>query len=87
MLIQREDPLDQETIAKRLTEYIRDELLTDSDIESDTPLLSSGLIDSFSLVLLQSFIQKEFGKKIPPQVMKAEGFDRIDEMAGVISKL
>jgi len=59
---------------EKLLEFIRDEFLDDPDTEIDehTKLISSGIIDSFSLVSLQSYIEREFGKKIPaPRITAA----------------
>lgn len=72
----------------KLIEFIKDEFLTDPDMEidTDTKLISSGLIDSFSLVSLQSFIEKEFGKKIPAPRITAETFDTVKQMVDIINQ-
>jgi acyl carrier protein len=49
-------------------------------------LISSGLIDSFSLVSLQRFIEKEFGKRIPAPKITAESFDSVRQMLHVIEQ-
>lgn len=73
---------------EQLIEFIKDEFLDDPDtnITMDTKLISSGLIDSFSLVSLQAFIEKEFGKKIPAPRITAESFDTVWQMIQVISQ-
>lgn len=73
---------------EKLIEFITDEFLDDPDIEitADTKLISGGLIDSFSLVSLQSFIEQEFGKKIPAPRITAESFDTIRQMIQVIEQ-
>jgi acyl carrier protein len=58
----------------------------DTLITADTKLISSGLIDSFSLVSLQTFIAKEFGKKIPAPKITAESFDTIRQMIDIINQ-
>jgi len=72
----------------KLIEFIKDEFLTDPDteIDIDTKLISSGLIDSFSLVSLQAFIEKEFGKKIPAPRITAQTFDTIRQMVEIINQ-
>lgn len=72
----------------KLIEFIKDEFITDPDmvISLDTKLISSGLIDSFSLVSLQAFIEKEFGKKIPSPRITAETFDTVAQMIDIINK-
>ncbi|MDD2231204.1 MAG: acyl carrier protein [Candidatus Cloacimonetes bacterium] len=73
---------------EKLIEFIRDEFLDDPDTElsADTKLISSGLIDSFSLVSLQTYIEKEFGKKIPAPRITAESFDTVRHMIEVINQ-
>lgn len=73
---------------EKLIEFIKDEFLDDPDMEidADTKLISAGLIDSFSLVSLQVFIEQEFGKKIPAPRITAESFDTVRQMIGVIEQ-
>jgi len=73
---------------KKLINFIVNEYLDDPDMEIDanTKLISSGLIDSFSLVSLQSFIEKEFGKKIPAPRITAESFDTVRQMIDIIKQ-
>jgi acyl carrier protein len=73
---------------EKLIEFIKGEYLEDSDTEisEDTKLISSGLIDSFSLVSLQSYIEKEFGKRIPAPKITAESFDTVRQMIEIINK-
>lgn len=73
---------------EKLLEFIRDEFLDDPDtaIDENTKLISSGMIDSFSLVSLQTFIAKEFGKKIPAPKITAESFDTVKQMIDIIDQ-
>lgn len=73
---------------EKLIEFIRDEFLADPDTEinENTKLISTGLIDSFSLVSLQKFIEKEFGKKIPAPRITAESFDTVKQMIDIINQ-
>ncbi len=71
---------------EKLIAFITAEFLEDptEKIEADTKLISSGLIDSFSLVSLQVFIEKQFGKKIPAPLITAESFNTVRQMIQVI---
>jgi len=73
---------------EKLLDFIRDEFLDDPDTEIDanTKLISSGMIDSFSLVSLQTFIEKEFGKRIPAPRITAESFDTVKQMIEIINQ-
>ena len=72
---------------QKLIDFIKNEFITDDDIEitPDTKLISSGIIDSFSLVSLQSFIEREFGKKIPNPRMTANNCDTINKLIELIN--
>ena len=56
------------------------------EITPTTKLISSGIIDSFSLVSLQLFIEREFGKKIPNPKMIAENCDTVDQLINLINQ-
>ncbi len=73
---------------EKLINFIKGEYLTGDDIEinADTRLISSGLIDSFSLVSLQTYIEKEFGKRIPAPRITAESFDTVNQMIEIINQ-
>jgi acyl carrier protein len=67
---------------EKLLRFISDEFVDDPDIviTPDTKIISTGLIDSFSLVVLQVFIEKEFDKKIPAAKVTVESFDTVAQM-------
>ncbi len=44
-------------------------------ITAETPLLSSGLVDSASLLQLVAFVEKQCGCKIKPRDMTLKNFD------------
>jgi len=71
-----------------LIRFIKSEYLDDPDTEitPDTKLISSGLIDSFSLVSLQAFIEKTFGKRIPAPKITADSFNTVRQMVEVINQ-
>ena len=73
---------------EKLIEFIKNEYLDNPDIiiTEDTKLISSGLIDSFSLVSLQTFIEREFGKRIPAPKITAESFDTVKQMIEIINQ-
>ena len=73
---------------EKLIAFIAHEFLDDPSqtITADTKLISSGLIDSFSLVSLQVFIEKEFGKKVPAPKITAQSFDTVRQMVQIIQQ-
>jgi len=73
---------------EKLIEFIKNEFLKDDEIEItiDTKLISSGIIDSFSLVSLQSYIEREFDKRIPNPKMTVENCDTIKQLIELINQ-
>jgi acyl carrier protein len=63
-----------------IKEYLEDE---DEEITYDTPLISSGYVDSFSMVSLLVFIQNKFKIKIPPNKATPEAFDSVNKIVAL----
>ena len=55
-----------------INEYQEDE---DDEISYDTPLISSGFVDSFSMVSLKVFLEKKFNIRIPDDKTTPKAFD------------
>ena len=53
-------------------------------ISADEALISSGLIDSFSLVDLGLFIEDTFGVRIEDFELQASTFDTLNQLAALI---
>lgn len=68
--------------------YILKEYLEDEEIEltDDTPLISGGLIDSFSMVSLLIFLEKKFKIKIPPSKATPEAFDSVNKIVALVNQ-
>ncbi len=78
----------EDEIKKRLREYLCREIIRNEDfsLQDDDPLLSGGLIDSFSLVYIAVFIEKEFGVRIPDTELTIETMDTISAMSARIRR-
>ena len=53
---------------KLIIDYVIEEYLDEDsteEIDENTPLISSGIVDSFSMVSLKMFLEKKFQIKIP----------------------
>jgi len=72
-----------DTILEKLATYITNEYLQQPDriLNADEPLLSSGLIDSFNLVDLSLFIEKNFGIRIDDIDLNASSFDTLNQLS------
>lgn len=75
----------QELISKLQT-YIATELIKnpEREIAPDEPLISGGMIDSFSLIDLALFIEENFGVQIDDTELNAETFDTLDQLTALI---
>jgi acyl carrier protein len=54
-------------------------------ISADEPLISSGLIDSFSLMDIALFVEDTFGVRIEDTELNADTFDTLSQLAGLIA--
>jgi len=61
-------------------------LLPDTSIELDTPLVSSGLIDSFGLVEILEILESVSGLQIPPGRVSPQDLDSIGSMLRVAAQ-
>lgn len=71
-----------------ILDYIRKEFLDEEemDLNYDTPLISSGYVDSFSMVSLLVFLERRFNIKIPPAKATAEAFDNVNKIVYLIKR-
>ena len=53
-------------------------------IAADEPLISSGLIDSFSLMDVALFVEDNFGVRIEDTELNADTFDNLTQLASLI---
>jgi acyl carrier protein len=66
-----------------IKEYVDDE---DEKITYDTPLISSGYVDSFSMVSLLVFLENKFKIKIPPSKATPEAFDSVNKIVALVNE-
>ncbi len=69
-----------------LADFISKEILKQPRrrLEASTQLLSSGLVDSLTIVDLAIFIEDRFGVKLKPGELNVETFDTIGDLAKLI---
>ena len=74
-----------ETI-KKLSEFISGTILKQPNraVDPAEPLLSSGLIDSFSLMDLALFVEDTFGVRIEDTELNADTFDNLSQLGELI---
>ena len=66
--------------------YVASEYLEpDSDpIDYDTPLISGGIVDSFSIVSLKRFLENKYHIQIPDDKATPEAFDSVNKIAELV---
>ena len=75
-----------DTIISALEKYIATQVLKQPNrkIAPDEPLISSGLIDSFSLMDLALFVEDTFGARIEDTELNANTFDNLNQLASLV---
>ena len=74
-------------ITSTLAKFIAEKILKQPNkvISADEALISSGLIDSFSLMDLALFIEDTFGVRVEDTELNAETFDNLTQLAALIA--
>lgn len=78
-----------EEMKKTVLEYIVDEYLDEDDedeVSFDSPLISSGIVDSFSMVSLKRFVENKYSIKLPDEEATPEAFDTVNSICDLIDK-
>jgi acyl carrier protein len=75
-----------EQTLSNLEKFIATQILKQPNrkIAADEPLISSGLIDSFSLMDLALHVEDTFGVRIEDTELNAETFDTLQQLAALI---
>jgi acyl carrier protein/D-alanine--poly(phosphoribitol) ligase subunit 2 len=70
-------------------EYVVDEYVDEDDdveVTYDTPLISSGIVDSFSMVSLKTFLEKKYSVSLPDSEATPESFDTVSSIVELVRK-
>jgi acyl carrier protein len=73
-------------IVQNLSKYISTQILKQPkrQIAPDEALISSGLVDSFSLVDLALYVEDTYGVHLDDTELNAASFDTLAQLAGLI---
>jgi acyl carrier protein len=67
--------------------YVKKEYLEDDqEIGFDSPLISSGIVDSFSMVSLKRFLEKKYTISIPDDKATPEAFDTVNKICTLVNE-
>jgi acyl carrier protein/D-alanine--poly(phosphoribitol) ligase subunit 2 len=76
-----------EDMKELVRKYVISEYLDEGEeITYDTPLISSGHVDSFSMVSLLVFLENKFKIKIPPSKATPEAFDSVNKIVELVNQ-
>jgi acyl carrier protein len=78
-----------EDLKKLLIDYVKKEYLdedSDQEINENTRLISSGIVDSFSMVSLKMFLEKKFHITIPDEKATPEAFDSVNNIMKLVQE-
>jgi len=75
-----------ETMIQQIGSYLASQILKQPNrtITADEPLISSGLIDSFSLMDVALYVEDTFGVRIEDTELNADTFDNLTQLAALI---
>ncbi len=67
--------------------YIKKEYMEeddDTEMTFDTPLISGGIVDSFSMVSLKVFLEKKYSISIPDAKATPQAFDTVNKIVKLV---
>ncbi len=79
------DDVEQKILSFVKKEYLDED--DDTELDENSPLISSGIVDSFSMVSLKTFLERQYQIKIPDERAGAEAFDSVAKIASVVREI
>lgn len=75
-------------IKEIILDYVKREYLEDEDqvIDFDTPLISGGIVDSFSMVSLKVFLETRYKIQIPDAKASPKAFDSVNKIVALLKE-
>ncbi len=76
-------------IKNAILDYIKNEYLEEEDeddIDFDTPLISGGIVDSFSMVSLKVFLEVTYKIQLPDSKATPEAFDSVNNIYELLNE-
>jgi acyl carrier protein len=78
------DDLAQVILAYVKKEYIDED--DDREVTPTTPLISGGIVDSFSMVSLKRFLEKKYDIRIPDAEASTAAFDSVEKIVTLVER-
>ena len=67
-------------------EYLEEDEADDMTLDENTPLISSGIVDSFSMVSLKRFLEKKYEIRLPDEEATPQAFDTVTTIMALVNK-
>ncbi|TET21939.1 MAG: acyl carrier protein [Candidatus Stahlbacteria bacterium] len=82
--------LDEKQLQDAVLAYVKDEYVEDEEeaeeLTPDTPLISGGIVDSFSMVSLKVFLEKRYQIQIPDADATPQSFDTVNKIVELVKR-
>ncbi|MCE1164498.1 MAG: acyl carrier protein [Bacteroidetes bacterium] len=78
-----------ESVKDVVLEYVKNEYLEEGDdreVTYDTPIISGGIVDSFSMVSLKVFLETKYKISIPDAKASPEAFDSVNNIVVLLKE-
>ncbi len=76
-------------LKKTILDYVRREYLEEGDereLKTSTPLITGGIVDSFSMVSLKRFLERKYAVKIPDTDATPQAFNTVDSIVELVQR-
>jgi acyl carrier protein len=87
-MIEKRSPDMAEQLRDIVLNYVTKEYLEDDSepLTYDTPLISGGIVDSFSMVSLKRFLETKYAISIPDDEATPEAFDSVNKIVTLVER-
>ena len=76
-------------VSKVVRDYVIKEYLEEGDereVTETTPLISGGIVDSFSMVSLKRFLERKYSIRIPDADATPQAFDTVQRIVALVRR-
>ncbi len=76
-------------LRKTILDYVKREYLEEGDdreVNEVTPLITGGIVDSFSMVSLKRFLERKYAIKLPDNEASPDVFNTVDGIADLVER-
>jgi acyl carrier protein len=76
-------------LKQMILDYVKREYLEEGDdrvVTETTPLITGGIVDSFSMVSLKRFLERKFSIAIPDADASPQAFDSVNRIVALVER-